>query len=192
MDDTEMQARIGACIEENSIPYVTPGLCGDAAALAHEYVRTSRLKRRAAATVKASNAALAKMVDPILDHMKLNRWPTSGKVDGANLHRKLELYASPAEVSIGGESFHDHAALTAVIEQLARDYPNDNWAALLPGKVNGNSLAATFREYLANADLTIEQQLLPVDERLLAAGCPATLVAAAKITEKHTVAANSL
>lgn len=183
---------ITACLEANTVPDITPELAGDAAALAHALIRTLRIKKRAAVTVKAAGSATTKMIEPMLDHMKHNRWPTSGKVAGANLHRKVDLFASPVVNTINGEDVHDHDALTRVVKALHEAEPSNNWDQLLPSKVNGQTLASTFREYLTNHDFTLEQALLPVEERLVIAGCPKALVDAAKITEKPTVNANSL
>lgn len=183
---------LGEIVEAHTVPDVTPELLADPADLAHAFVRAGRIKKHAAARAKIAQGALNAMVEPMLEHMRQNKWSTSAKVDGANVHRKVELFASPAEVEINGEAVHDHGALTAVIEALAEAEPQNNWDQLLPSKINGNTLAGTFREYLRNADFTIEQQMLPVEERLVIAGCPRELVAAAKITEKPTVNANGL
>jgi hypothetical protein len=160
--------------------------------LAAAFVHAGRLRKHHKAHEAAAQARLTALMDPILEHMKAGRWPTSASVDGANVHRKVDLRASPQPTLVDGKEVYDHTQLVQVLHELAKSQPENHWEQLFPSTVNGNSLAGTFREALRNHEFTVEQQLLPVEERLVIAGVPQALVDVCKITEKPTVNANEL
>lgn len=138
--------------------------------------------RDIAREAKALNAALgsldeeAKRLKQVVDDGMTNELLSeSFKVPGGGgIHLERMLWAGPAD--------KDHAALTAVLDELGLD-------EYKPSKVNSQSLSAFIREHLDPARirdgrvLTIEERLLSEDPKPL----DPKLLAALKVSEKRTV-----
>lgn len=163
--------------------------------LALTFIRAKRRAKACDAEASKMKALATRLIEPIKTEMLAGRWPLSGKVDGANLHRKSELYIAPVKAqAFNGEEYRDHEKLTAAIEQYIAEHPNDPtaWATLLPSKVNNNSLKSTVNGFLTDHEFTDEQKMLPIRDRLLIAGLPEVILDALDVDEGYTVNANGL
>lgn len=170
----------------SSLPVGEPHL------LASMFVTGMRRRRRLSAEENLIKSHLAKVGAALFEHIKAGRWSRSSEVDGANVHTKKQVFASPAKTLHNGEEVADHARLTEVLNRLAAEQPEETWTSLLPSKVNSQTLSAMVNEYLDNKEFTEDQELLEVEERLVIAGCPRELVEAMHLTEKQSINANKL
>lgn len=150
--------------------------------LAQEYVRVARFRKKHVAVLDdLCKKRLALMQGPIWLYMKAGKWPLSGKVDGANLHHKLEVWASPIKNDLNKP---DHDQLSVVLEAL-------ELFEFLPKTVNSQTMSGYVRDHLHEDD-DDDVKAMPIEDRLLHNGFPPELLAVLNITEKDVINANQL
>lgn len=177
-----MASRMVALVDEARTQSLTGPVPTAPDELATEYVRVARLRKRHIAPLDDhAKKRLATMQEPIWLHMQAGRWPLSGKVNGANLHHKYEVWASPVKDDLNKP---DHGALVAVLEAL-------DMTEYLPKTVNSQSLSGYVRDHLHDED-SDEVKAMPIDQRLIHNGFPRTLLDVLHITEKDVINANGL
>lgn len=118
--------------------------------LATKLVQAQRTLNGLKARVKTTADQIQELQSSLLTAIEDGKFPQSSNVEGASVHRKSQLWASPAD--------GDHERLTAILDGLGEDYEH-----LLPTTVNSQTLSGFIREKLADAPLIEDRPMVNED-----------------------------